>query len=237
MTGRWPSKDPIGENGGLNLYDFVGNDGANRWDAFGLAISSYQGDPATFVLTPQTEEEINPHKGQHRAGVTRLDSWKVKAKQKSKTVNGHKCYGVEISGELKLSGYFNSTLGSDPDRGAHKPGGLFSRVLSTLEHERRHVAIYAEWWDLTVQLVNVYEHDYCTKECAQAAAEIVEYTSGLHRGHAEIEHGEFDRMEYGGGQKSTRQGLALVSLYESQLEHSLKTFNENNCFAKLCESK
>lgn len=39
VTGRWPSRDPIGERGGLNLYGFVGNDGVNGWDYLGLAIS------------------------------------------------------------------------------------------------------------------------------------------------------------------------------------------------------
>ena len=35
-TGRWLSKDPIGELGGVNLYGFVGNDAVNRWDYLGL---------------------------------------------------------------------------------------------------------------------------------------------------------------------------------------------------------
>ena len=35
-TGRWQNRDPIDENGGLNLYGFVGNDGANKLDLFGL---------------------------------------------------------------------------------------------------------------------------------------------------------------------------------------------------------
>ncbi len=34
-TERWPSRDPIGESGGINLYGFVGNDGAGRWDLWG----------------------------------------------------------------------------------------------------------------------------------------------------------------------------------------------------------
>jgi integrase/recombinase XerD len=38
LTGRWPSRDPIGEEGGLNLYGFVGNDSTNRTDVFGLVI-------------------------------------------------------------------------------------------------------------------------------------------------------------------------------------------------------
>ena len=35
-TGRWPSRDPIGEYGGLNLHGVVRNDAVNRWDYPGL---------------------------------------------------------------------------------------------------------------------------------------------------------------------------------------------------------
>jgi integrase/recombinase XerD len=35
-TGRWPSRDPIQEEGGINLYGFVGNDGINDADINGL---------------------------------------------------------------------------------------------------------------------------------------------------------------------------------------------------------
>ena len=35
-TGRWPSRDPIQERGGVNLYGFVGNDGVNYWDYLGM---------------------------------------------------------------------------------------------------------------------------------------------------------------------------------------------------------
>ena len=36
--GRWLNRDPIGEEGGLNLYAFVSNDGVNQWDYLGLII-------------------------------------------------------------------------------------------------------------------------------------------------------------------------------------------------------
>ena len=38
QTGRWINRDPIEEEGGLNLYGFVGNDGVNFVDIFGLAV-------------------------------------------------------------------------------------------------------------------------------------------------------------------------------------------------------
>ena len=42
-TGRWPSRDPIGERGGVNLYGFVRNGGVNRWDYLGLSDWDYDG--------------------------------------------------------------------------------------------------------------------------------------------------------------------------------------------------
>lgn len=37
VNGRWVSRDPIGEEGGLNLYGMVGNDGVNQVDFIGLS--------------------------------------------------------------------------------------------------------------------------------------------------------------------------------------------------------
>jgi len=39
ITGRWPSRDPIGERGGENLYAFVGNRPTNTFDILGLEES------------------------------------------------------------------------------------------------------------------------------------------------------------------------------------------------------
>ena len=46
VLGRWINRDPIGEDGGLNLYAFCGNDPVNKWDYLGLAAiawGSYSG--------------------------------------------------------------------------------------------------------------------------------------------------------------------------------------------------
>jgi hypothetical protein len=39
---RWPSRDPIEERGGINLYAFVGNDPIGRWDRLGHAVIGLQ---------------------------------------------------------------------------------------------------------------------------------------------------------------------------------------------------
>jgi RHS repeat-associated protein len=36
ITGRWPSRDPIEERGGVNLYGFLGNECIGKWDFLGL---------------------------------------------------------------------------------------------------------------------------------------------------------------------------------------------------------
>jgi RHS repeat-associated protein len=43
MTGRWLRRDPIGENGGLNLYGMVGNNPASFVDLLGLALYAFDG--------------------------------------------------------------------------------------------------------------------------------------------------------------------------------------------------
>ena len=35
-NGRWINRDPIYEQGGLNLYNFIGNNSVNKWDKYGL---------------------------------------------------------------------------------------------------------------------------------------------------------------------------------------------------------
>ncbi len=34
--GKWPNRDPIGELGGINLYEYAGNDAVDNVDPFGL---------------------------------------------------------------------------------------------------------------------------------------------------------------------------------------------------------
>jgi RHS repeat-associated protein len=48
LTGRWPSRDQIEEDGGVNLYGFVGNDGVDRCDFVGLMtyFAIYYENPA-----------------------------------------------------------------------------------------------------------------------------------------------------------------------------------------------
>jgi uncharacterized protein RhaS with RHS repeats len=49
-TGRWPSRDPIEEWGGVNLYGFVNNDGVNWADILGLQANLEKRDCIWVIL-------------------------------------------------------------------------------------------------------------------------------------------------------------------------------------------
>jgi RHS repeat-associated protein len=57
LTGRWMSKDPFGEMGGLNLYGFVGNACIYIFDRLGLQF--WEGFPLPGVGGP-TASDISP---------------------------------------------------------------------------------------------------------------------------------------------------------------------------------
>jgi hypothetical protein len=61
LTGRWPSRDPIGEEGGVHLYGFVDNKPTEEFDLLGLMKSDVPGsvpgqDPLNFNELPRIEK-------------------------------------------------------------------------------------------------------------------------------------------------------------------------------------
>jgi hypothetical protein len=56
LTGRWPSRDPIEERGGVNLYGFVRNRGVSFYDILGLAFKDFPFDgkhPIVKACSPE----------------------------------------------------------------------------------------------------------------------------------------------------------------------------------------
>ena len=50
-TGRWPSRDPIGELGGINLYAFVGNSATQGSDVLGVGRFYFKGEQSRQSAT------------------------------------------------------------------------------------------------------------------------------------------------------------------------------------------
>ena len=53
QLGRWISRDPIGEQGGINLYGYVGNDPVNLVDPYGLDAEIY-----VFRTSPTSQASV-----------------------------------------------------------------------------------------------------------------------------------------------------------------------------------
>ncbi len=72
--GRWTTRDPAGENGGINLYDFVGGDPINYFDPMGLAPSQVMGNGMTWdseaTLAQDYTEGLASLSPRAREGVT-----------------------------------------------------------------------------------------------------------------------------------------------------------------------
>jgi RHS repeat-associated protein len=56
QLGRWLSRDPIGEYGGLNLYGFVQNRPSSQHDIFGLGLLIHTCETATKAISKLIEE-------------------------------------------------------------------------------------------------------------------------------------------------------------------------------------
>ena len=52
-TGRWPSRDPMGEKGGFNLYAYVGNDSVNLYDRDGREVAFTYNPDGTMTAPVQ----------------------------------------------------------------------------------------------------------------------------------------------------------------------------------------
>jgi RHS repeat-associated protein len=84
VTGRWPSRDPIEEKGGVNLYSFVENDGVDQLDSLGMKaylvyrklnipVVSHLFPLAGHVFLAFTEEGATSHqKSEWRRGLKDL---------------------------------------------------------------------------------------------------------------------------------------------------------------------
>jgi hypothetical protein len=79
----WPARDPIEEDGGVNLYGFVGNDGNDRWDYLGLADT----------LDPWKD---GMHTGQRVKNVQDLIDAMKELESLTGKKDGKKCFEIRI---------------------------------------------------------------------------------------------------------------------------------------------
>jgi len=85
VTGRWPSRDPIEEAGGINLYGFVGNNGVNKSDYLGLTSKGYHDH-----FPNESAEELLERKKCFKGRLTKEQKAELKKIDTSLKVKGEK---------------------------------------------------------------------------------------------------------------------------------------------------
>ena len=130
----WPARDPIEEEGGMNLYGFVGNDGVGKVDILGRELKRWIEDPTTFPVNPGTTSRVSggdtSAKFVFAVSVQGILFWEK----------------ISFSGELIQKATFD-VRSSDTEK--------------AINHERRHVAINANNWNAFVDEVSPLEGWWC----------------------------------------------------------------------------
>ena len=83
-NGRWINRDPIQEKGGLNLYNFVGNNGVNSWDYLGKQNFAYVVTVSIVCVTERKEDgcpicKLEGRKGKGTAEAADADTARADA--------------------------------------------------------------------------------------------------------------------------------------------------------------
>lgn len=148
--GRWLSRDPIGEEGGVNLYGFVGNDGVSHLDSHGLKVTKYSASDGTATYTDGSGLSANED------GKTTA-YWEGAVKYQGPSNKGN-CTWIGFSGKLRVKSIVrrNSTV-------------IDNFGNNAWNHEAEHRRVNGYWWNLMADTINRVEGYYCKPECAKLA--------------------------------------------------------------------
>jgi len=179
VSGRtyWPSRDPIEEQGGINLYGMVGNDAVGRWDYLGLEVKKYKIGSAK--ITPLDLEKLK------KATRTRSDSVKGAAVPTYKPVQDPASCGavdegqhdgpciLSVDAELVIDIFVLKSIVNEKDGEfvdlPNAPEDAFG--LSPIKHEREHEKIFGDVWNAYADAANKLDgKKYPTASACEAAA-------------------------------------------------------------------
>jgi proteasome lid subunit RPN8/RPN11 len=107
--GRWISRDPIGENGGINLYGMVGNNSINWVDVLGLSFSVKK------KPCPCDEQKVNQVAYQATKKASQLTADDMKNLPSDAILEAST--GREFGGFICCNSKNQEVRGLDPERG------------------------------------------------------------------------------------------------------------------------
>jgi RHS repeat-associated protein len=191
VTGRWPSRDPIGERGGLNLYGVVNNNPVSLIDLLGMLIKRYSARSAP-VTEISSEEFIARFPGatEETVGVfwsgwpdllyeNRMKHWPV-------TCDGCvlKVHDAELSPEIFIVHGWTEKDGADG--------------MNTVDHERIHERIFEVLWNYAADEINLFDgHIAESKKCCEKWRDYLNTKFALYAILNSIADSGFDNHQYG----------------------------------------
>ncbi|MFC7339608.1 hypothetical protein ACFQY0_20630, partial [Haloferula chungangensis] len=123
----WPSRDPIGERGGVNLYGFVGNNGVGWVDRLGLENVEVESDPE---LPDPAGIRPNFVHGSGRDSGTRYPQKTFDCScEEEENEEGKKCYYIKCN--ITFTAVITLDL-NQPKAGGASLSGIYG-------HEQQHV--------------------------------------------------------------------------------------------------
>lgn len=151
-SGRWLSRDPIEEEGGIHLYNFVLNSPVHFVDPLGLVLHDA---PIVSTLPIAIVSQLSNPRNLAETGA----QWPTEvAEVVGQAADGY--FDVSVEGEMTIK---MSALPTTNLQGPAEPG----RTIE--QHERHHAAISIRWWKENKRSVDPIEGGYCTARCAGIA--------------------------------------------------------------------
>ncbi len=187
QIGKWLSRDPIQESGGINLYQFVRNQPVNLFDAYGLFSWSF----TSADLGQRAPVPILGHPGYYTRGQTE-HRWSVSAKTVSCGDGKEK---VDVTGD------------------AHADFWWYE--LSDRDHELHHVDLYRTAWQELKNNVLNYTECMCPSK-ARCYKTLVDLLSQAHLTRARERNKGFDCQSYGNLTGACDQERALAQQFQSE---------------------
>jgi RHS repeat-associated protein len=215
VTGRWPSRDPIEERGGLNLYAMVGNNPVNAWDYLGLVLGDFPDEIEEGTHNESTyTKRINGKVPDGRAWVV----WDYPIATRD---------GLNVKIEGNASPHITYTEGIDPDVLRDHAGNTIRK------HEETHIKTDKAWWNGVKAGVDPLEGVHCKIKCAEIAVKTANMTLKFSYWSAEVQNLEFDIGIYGHLDASLTTKLneaeIKVQTRKNLLEEYIKSWSENSC--------
>ena len=224
-TGRWLNRDPIEEQGGVNLYGFLWNGSVNWTDSLGLKILEFDYPKSV------KESEAGDLAGSWEGGETRpVETYQLPSVSKASSGD----FALFFSGSMEIDIVYR------PEADREAKSGTSNLTLH--DHEYRHAKDDAREWNLFAEQANWYEGNWTSYQCAVLARDLVTFLHNLATANMDIDAAYFDLIEYGETSRDpaarddvkrrVKQAEEALLKANQELETGQKAFKDANCNCK-----